>query len=277
MLIFDSVHFTCYISTYKKNRLTLHGGGEFMKKWLILPFVLFVTVFALLNCGKAQKPEPRAGISLRAAKTSESPVVDGILNETCWKNAPTGNFHNNTGGGEPGKTTKVRIVYDDSNLYIGFECQDPDAASTITGRDSPVSDEEYVAAYIDADCDSTTYVLIEVAPTGAMSDAFVVTGKDGSETKVLRDWDSDRLRASVSVYGGGARPGTDDRFWTVEMAIPFKDFLTAPHTPPLSGQRWRADFFRVELTGAREYYAFAPTESGSFHKPGRFAWLIFGE
>jgi len=182
----------------------------------------------------------------------------------------------NTAGGETDKPTKVRIVYDDINLYIGFECQDSDAASTITGRDSPVSDGEYVAAYIDADCDSSTYILIEVAPTGAMSDAFVVCRDNGTDTKILRCWNSERLRASVSVYGGGARPGTDDRFWTVEMAIPFNDFFTAPHTPPLSGQCWKADFFRVEFSGSRDHYAFAPTGTDSFHRPGQFAWLIFG-
>ncbi|MBN1291236.1 MAG: carbohydrate-binding family 9-like protein [Candidatus Latescibacteria bacterium] len=216
-------------------------------------------------------------ISYTVIKSAEAPVIDGVLNEECWGKAHTGEFLFNLDGSKADISTKIRAVYDDTNLYLGFECRDSDAASTVTGRDSPISSEEYVAAYLDADSDSSTYVVIEVSPTGAFSDAFVLCRNNGADKKTLSCWNSDLLRVSVSVYGGGARPDTDDRFWTVELAIPFKDFYTAPHVPPLKGETWRADFFRVELTKNRSYYSLSPTKTNSFDKPGQFARLIFGE
>ena len=248
-----------------------------MKKLHIqLPLFILVLLF-FLHCEKSPKQTVFSGISYTIAKTAEAPAVDGVLNEACWKLAHVGNFVNNLDGSDADIPTKIRMVYDETNLYIGFECQDSDAASTITGRDGPISNEEYVAVYLDADSDSSTYVVIEVAPTGAFRDAFVLCKNNGAEKKTLDCWDSERLRTSVSVYGGGARPDTEDRFWTVELTIPFKDFYTASHIPPLSGETWRADFFRVELTKKRSSYALSPTKTNSFDKPGQFAQLIFGE
>ncbi|MCE5251049.1 carbohydrate-binding family 9-like protein, partial [bacterium] len=192
-------------------------------------------------------------------------------------NAEVGAFKLNVTGEEPGKMTAVRIVYDSTCLYIGFECRDSDAASTVTGRDGPVSDEEYVSACIDADSDSITSVVFDIAPTGAVSDAFVLSRDDGAETKILGCWNCEHLRTSVVVYGGGAAPGTDDRFWTVEMAVPWGELYTARRTPPLPGDVWSANFFRVELTGNREYSSYSPTGTDTFHKPSRFARIVFRE
>jgi len=244
---------------------------------LTVSVVVFSFILFLFGCGKSQKIRYDTNLSYTITKTGEPPVVDGVLNESCWKNAPVGAFRLNKNGAEPEKMTAVRLAYDSTYLFIGFECRDPDAASTVTGRDSPVTDGECVSAYIDANSDSCTYVVFDVAPTGAVSDAFVLCRDDGAETKILGCWNCERLRASVAVYGGGAQPGTEDRFWTVEMAVPFNEFFTASHLPPRSGDVWRANFYRMELTGTREFSALAPTGVDTFHKPSRFTWLVFRE
>jgi len=245
-----------------------------MNKLLIICMILAGTLSIINGCGEEKKSiscEP----SYNAGKTAESPVIDGILTDDCWNNAEAKSLNLCIDGGKPSYPTTVRVTYDDKNLYIGFECQDPDAASTIMEKDGPIYTQEYISVYIDAGSDSKTYAVIDVAPTGAVNDKFVLSYNDGEINKILSDWNCEGLRTSVSVYGGGARPGTQDRFWTVELALPLDEFVTASHIPPYPEDTWRINFYRVDLTDGKEYSAFAPTEDENFHKPSRFGWLLF--
>lgn len=244
-----------------------------MNKILIITMMLASTLSIINGCGD-KKTSISYEPSYNAGKTAESPVIDGILTEDCWNDAEAKSLNLCRDGTRPLYPTTVRVTYDDKYLYIGFECQDPDAASTVMEKDGPIVSQEYISVYIDAGSDMKTYVVIDVAPTGAVSDAFVLSYDDGKR-KILSDWNCEGLRASVSVYGGGARPGTLDRFWTVELALPLEEFVTAPHIPPAPEDTWRINFYRVELTDGKEYSAFAPTGDESFHKPSRFAWLLF--
>jgi len=198
------------------------------------------------------------------------------LTDNYWKESESHSLSLSNDGARPVYPTTVQAAWDDDNLYIGFVCQDTDAASTVTERDGPVSSQEYISVYIDADSDLLSYIMINVAPTGVVHDAFVLNRDNGQEKKVLSGWNCEGLRVSVSVYGGGASPGTEDRFWTVEMAIPFREFFTAGRIPPAEGDLWRANFYRMERTGDKNFSAFAPTGSEDGHKPAHFAWLLFG-
>lgn len=246
-------------------------------RFIRVNFILsIILVWLITGCAEQKAVPGRTGPSYTAAKTTEPPVIDGILTDTCWKKAETGSFVLSRDGGRPAYPTTLRAAWDDENLYIGFECQDPDAASTVTERDGPVSSQEYVSVYIDADADSLTYVTIDVAPTGVVSDAFILYGEGDRKIKSLDGWNCDGLRVSVSIYGGGSQPGTEDRFWTVEMSVPLNEFLTARRIPPSEGDAWRVNFYRMEQTGGKDFSAFAPTGSENGHKPEKFVWLLFG-
>ncbi|HDY87769.1 MAG TPA: hypothetical protein ENH82_06575 [bacterium] len=240
-------------------------------------FLLLAGILLINNCEGDKKTSISDELSLRIVKTAESPVIDGVLNEDCWKNAQSNSLNLCLNGEKPLYPTTVRVCYDDTYLYIGFECQDPDAASTVTKYDGPVSQQDYISVYIDADSDLKAYVIIDVAPTGAVSDAFVLSNNNRMKEKILYDWNCEGLRTSVSVYGGGAVPGTQDRFWRVELALPFEEFITAPHIPPSPGDSWRINFYRKDITNGWDISAYVPTGSENFHKPSKFAWLFFEE
>jgi len=240
-----------------------------------LSWFLCFTVL-LSGCGGGKMSPERVGPVYTAVKIDEPPVIDGILTDPCWKRAETASLVSSRDGAAPLFPTIVRMMWDEDNLYIGFECRDTDAASTVFERDGPVSTEECVSVYMDADADSATYVVIDVAPTGVTADAFVIRRADGAGAKILRDWNCDGARTSVSVYGGGAEPGTEDRFWTVEMMVPLGEFLTARRIPPVPGDFWRVNFSRLELTGERRFSTLAPTGKDSGDVPAKFFWLLFG-
>lgn len=239
-------------------------------------FLLPAVVLTLFICCVGEKDTHiDSMLSITITKTAESPVIDGLLNDSCWKDARVMSLILCADGQKPLYPTTVRVSYDDAYLYIGFECQDPDAASSIMENDGPVIHQDHVSVYIDAGNDAKSYAVIDVAPTGAYSDAYVLSYSDGVREKILPGWNCEGLRISVSVYGGGARPGTQDRFWTVEMAMPLVEFVTAPEIPPSPGDMWRINFHRVDITNTMDFSAFAPTGTEDFHKPSKFARLYF--
>jgi len=247
-----------------------------MQLYSLLIVVLMAFPLGFFGCGKAKGP--RGVIALYVVENASSaPVIDGVLEDACWKNVTALEFVLCENGGKPKQPSTLRMVCDSTYLYLAFECQDLDAASDVTEYDGPVEEQECVVILIDAGCDSTGYFMIAAAPTGAVHDAYVLNGGNGSVVKTLSCWNCEKLRTSVSVYGGGAKPGTEDRFWTVEMAVPFSALVTAPHIPPSRGDAWRMNFYRIELTGGRELSAAHPTSAQDLHRPHEFATVSFGE
>ena len=61
-----------------------------------------------------------------AAKASQPPVIDGRLDEPCWRAAaPVSAFYVYPRGGPSRVRTEARVCYDDANLYVGVTCRLP--------------------------------------------------------------------------------------------------------------------------------------------------------
>lgn len=237
-------------------------------------FLVFSGVF--IGCGKGTAPHG-GSVLYRVERTASPPVVDGILEDACWKDVPALEFVRAQDGGKSRQPTSLRMLYDGDCLYLAFECQDPDAASDVMQSDGPVDEQDCVAFLADAGSGGAGYFMIAAAPTGAVYDAWVLNHGNGAAVKMLSSWNCEKLRASVVVYGGGAQPGNEDRFWTVEMAVPFAQILTAAHIPPEAGDEWRANFFRLDSTGGRELTAASAVGAPDMHRPASFANIVFGE
>ena len=61
--------------------------------------------------------------SLRAVRTENRPVIDGIPDEVCWDEAElTTGFTDYKTEQLAVEQTFVRVLYDDEYLYVAFEC-----------------------------------------------------------------------------------------------------------------------------------------------------------
>ena len=127
-----------------------------------------------------------------------------------------------------------------------------------------------------------------MSPLNTLFDAFVVNGKShGQEMYVLRDWDSETLQHAVYVDGTakttapadrGAAISPSDISWSCEIAVPFKDLLTAPNIPPKAGDVWRMNLYRIDrgkTEAEDEYTAWSPTRKIDYHRPQHFGSLQF--
>ena len=210
-------------------------------------------------------------------RTTESIIADGRLDEPAWESAEPIELVIADTGQAPRQRTQVRILWDDSYLYVSYDCEDDDIWGITTERDQDIYNQEVVELFVDAVCDGRGYVEIEVSPLNAVLDLYMLNAGDRRK-KGLWDWDSGGLLTGVVVDGDPHQRGTQDRRWTVEMAVPMEDFLTAPNCPPKAGDVWLVNLYRIDRSPrGDEYTAWSPPGRINYHTPERFGRLVFSD
>lgn len=209
-------------------------------------------------------------------------TIDGKLDEGAWKNAKEAELTDTvTGRPAPLKST-VRVLWDDTNLYIGFYCEDPDAWANYTQEDDKLWEEEVVELFIDPDSNEHNYYEHEINPINVKVDLYVINAGKRLKGGIQGwfDWDFKSIQSAVYVDGDGKNSGTKDTYWTVEVAIPFDDLWELSEIPPKDGDMWRMNLYRIERGKPDDknddwYVAFNPTKRGSFHTPWEFGKFYF--
>ena len=114
-----------------------------------------VLLLATISSFAGNEPER----SLQASKVLQAPKLDGILDEAIWQNAPVAeNFVVNSPnyGEASAYRTKVYVVYDNSNIYIGaYLYDDPSKVRTqLTARDKESQqDIDYFSVFFEFFCE----------------------------------------------------------------------------------------------------------------------------
>ncbi len=190
--------------------------------------------------------EPRA--SYVAYRIPSPLVIDGGLNDAAWSAAPwTADFVDIEGAvkAAPSLRTRVKMLWDDTYLYIAADMVEPDVWGTITKRDAVIFHDNDFEVFLDPDGDTHTYYELEINALGTVWDlALPRPYRDGG--KARDDWNIDGLRSAVQVRGTLNRTGDVDDGWTVELALPWAALRERGSQPPRDGEQWRVNFSRVE-------------------------------
>jgi hypothetical protein len=221
----------------------------------------------------------RGGVDLpeaRALPAAGPIVVDGKLDEPGWASAQVlGPFVHYHGRGTPSNSTTARILYDDKNLYLGFDCADRDAWTSYSKRDDPIYNEEAVEIFVDVDGDLHTYVELQQSPANVHFDAAFAGRRQNMDTAYNAEYET-----ALVVDGTLNDPADQDRGWVSEWRIPF-DQIRGLQAPPKVGDAWRINLFRLDRVRQNgrvvdnQASAWSSPLSGDFHNIGRFGWLRF--
>lgn len=205
-------------------------------------------------------------------RASKAPVLDGELDDAAWKDAAPVVLRGSFDGRPASLRTEARLTYDDQNLYVAFDVEDPDIWGTYRNRDESIYEQEVVEIFLDANADGRTYNELEVSPHDVIFDAYFPARRQGMDLS----WDSG-MKTAVKVRGTLDNPADRDEGWRVEMKIPFNRLAEVPSIPPKKGERWRFNLYRLEHVGRQrvEGQAFSPLFIGDFHALPRFGWLVF--
>jgi hypothetical protein len=112
-----------------------------------------------------------------AVKTDRSPKIDGILDDTVWQKAPiaTDFIQNFPKAGELATVrTEVRILYDNSSIYIAAMLYDDPASirKQLTARDQEQqSDVDYFSVFFDTYNDNQNGFQFLVTSANVQTDA----------------------------------------------------------------------------------------------------------
>lgn len=228
-----------------------------------------VALTLALVMGHAQIPRP----TYEVLRANHPVLVDGKWDEGVWAAVPMiGPFVNTSDGSSTSIRTEAKILYDDKFIYFAFRNVDTNIWATMTKRDAHLWEEEVDEVFVQADSRSTNYIELEVNPLDAIFDAYLL---DVRKPLHYESWNSEKLKWAVQVKGTvDGKPG--DKEWTSEVALPLEDVVTAPHTPPQPGDRWRLNLYRIEHLPVEAKLAWSPTFK-DFHVPARFGEIVFSD
>ncbi len=175
--------------------------------------------------------------------------MDGLLNEASWKTAKwSAPFVDIEGDKKPlpAYHTRFKMLWDQHNLYIAAELEEPHIWSYLSQRDTIVYHDNDFEVFIDPDGDTHNYFEIEVNALKNVFDLFL-NKPYRNGTRALINWNVENLAVGVHIDGTINQPADRDKKWVIEMAIPFKSVsLGDTLQVPVNNTTWRLNFSRVE-------------------------------
>lgn len=202
-------------------------------------------------------------------------VVDGKMDDAAWRRANKAeNFHFNWYQSGAKEKTEARLLWDDTNLYVGFRCQDRHISAKVLERHGPVSLDDCVEVFLRPDPDKRSYYGFEMNVIGTMLNFVRADWYKGG-----RYWEPEGVQLRTSHHGlPGKEESSDDNGWVLEVAIPFTNFKNdARNTPPRPGDVWRINLNRSGGKTDAQYSTWSPvkTPKPNFHQPDSFGYMTF--
>ena len=187
-----------------------------------------ITLILLSQILLAEKMETLKDPTVEAERFYESITIDGNLEEESWGRATGTDYFIEIDPGEnimPSEKTKVKVGYDESNLYVAFwaSANPADIRASYQKRDRAWGDD-FVAIFLDTYGDANVGTMIGANPYGVQLDAK----NDGNNDDESFDL----------IYESQGR--ITDSGYQVEMSIPFSSLSF----PEQEVQEWKVGFYR---------------------------------
>jgi hypothetical protein len=238
---------------------------------------------------------PRQSICYRAAGPL---TIDGRPDEVSWQAVQWSEPFVDIEGDvrpQPRFRTRVKMLWDDTYLYVAADLEEPDVWGTLKTRDAVIYHDNDFEVFIDPDGDTHEYYELEINALNTVWDLMLIRPyRDGGPA--IHGWDIAGLKTAVAVRGTLNRPGDKDDGWSVEMAMPWTILKEAAPggRAPRAGDRWRVNFSRVEwqtdvrdgqyvkrsdaATGkplAESNWVWSPQGAIAMHLPERWGYVQF--
>lgn len=231
------------------------------------------------------------------ARTGSQMSIDGKDLESSWTNAAwSDEFEDLEGTGKKGAySSRFKLLWDNDYLYVYARFEDDHIWAKLNEHDLPVFQDNAFEIFIDPEGDNRNYVEFQINAFAAVWDLLLTKAPRNGGASIT-DWDIKGLKKAVHIEGTLNNPGDKDKFWSVELAIPFHAFrYGGGSAKPKSGTVWRMNLTRVfrpvdivnseyiKKTGANgrlvnpAYTCWSPPGIINFHLPERWGYVRFSE
>ena len=219
----------------------------------VMPLLLAVMMTALTAPGCQSPPRATAPTSpapYPCQRTATPINIDGRLDEADWQRAEVIEqfyvFAPRGAGDLP--VTKVRMLWDPTHLYVGFECEDDDIWSYSDKPDAELWFGDVAEFFIKPSVQKLSYAELVVAPNGTLTDAWHES-RGGGGFKRYHGWSSN-ARVATSITGTDGPSSDQDTSYSVEIAIPLASIVKDVNEASLRG--WTFGAFRYDYTKSRD-------------------------
>ncbi len=219
-------------------------------------------------------------------------TLDGNMFKEFWMDAPwTSDFIDIQGKDikTPHFKTQAKMLWDDKNFYFGAVLYGDEIWGSITERDSVIFYDNDFEIFIDPDSDTHGYFEYEMNVLNTVWDLFLTKPYRDTGGRPLNGWDIHGLRSAVHVEGEINNPSGSNKYWSVEVVIPFEALIemSATKAPPRGGEYYRVNFSRVQWNVDREKniyvkrqepeenWVWAPTGVINIHYPELWGFVFF--
>jgi len=173
----------------------------------------FLIGFPLVSSSQIKN---KPGLEFPVKQSVDAIKIDGELTEESWILANTGKdfFVSKPIDSIPATNpTYFRITFDETYLYIAFECIDDGEAPIVQSlrRDFDFTPNDNVGIYIDPYNDFTNGFYFNITPYGVQREGTVANA--GTTTQDFSSFWDNKWYSAVKRY---------DNKWIAEIAIPFK-------------------------------------------------------
>src|SRR5476651_530894 len=155
--------------------------------------------------------------------TKTPPIIDGDINDPVWQQAKwTDDFRDIEGDLKPNPPlqTNVKMLWDDSCLYIAGRIHDPNVWANLKQHDEIVFRDNDFEVFLNPNNSTHQYFELEFNALNTVFDLFLNKPyRNGGNA--MFGWNTEGLRSAVKVLGTINNPSDTDTGWTIEMAIPF--------------------------------------------------------
>ena len=251
--------------------------------------MLYSLLFALVLAGPASAQEntrfqalPDELPTYQVLRTDQGIQVDGRLDEADWQRAAPIDFvmpWSDLEKEQPQSTT-ARLLWDDDNLYIIYECVDPYLHSEVTEHDGAVYQEDAVEIFATPNMDVPgNYYGYEMNINGTLLDYIAFRGGKERTKAIHPSWQNEGV-VIATTYDGTLNDHSDtDQSWILEISIPHDNFRhLGGQIPPQNGDQWRAGLNRTKgYQGQFGLWSDTGTPQADFHRATRFGILTFSD
>jgi hypothetical protein len=249
--------------------LTWQGSGnlkQFTGQYLMLRLRLEnAEVFSFRINGSDEEMKLSHGPApITAGRCAHTPVIDGVLNDDCWqdftRSAVATDFSDFDQIQKVDVQTRVLITYDDDNLYLAVECEEPLADRLARTREpGPIrySQEDGVEVRLSGPHHEPYFHQFLMTATG----------------KGDHNWFSKEAGGLVPDFPGDwtLKPHIETGRWTLEVAIPF---ATLTSQTPQAGEQWKLNIIRYRCTDGPQRSCWS-CMFGSVHRNDLAGKLVF--
>jgi hypothetical protein len=195
--------------------------------------------------------------ALTVPRTATAPVIDGDTSDAAWKQASVipgllPALKANSKADLDIQSTTVRVLWDEQNLYVAFDCTDDEVYSTGTLKhDDDIYKEDVCEVFLDGKGDGRQYVEIQVGPTGVNLDLMYLISSEAElgpdlrlsprvmsrERWAFREWEMAGLKTAAKKTDSG---------WSAELAIPAESIMKRQGSKTFMPTEIRAHFMRYD-------------------------------